>query len=143
MLIGQACRRDRHHERARDRRRRKQALHGLDRDPDHKHEHRERVDERGNHFGPRVTVRRALRRRSPRDRGRDQSDDERRRVGHHVASIRNERQRTRDPAADRLDGGESGGERERNPQRADGGSAVRMPVPCAMNVAVTGRAGPG
>ena len=125
---GEASGGDHHHQRARDRRRARAAAHRLDRDPDDQRQHRQRVDERGEDFGPRVAVRRAARRRALGDDLGDQRDHEPRRVGRHVPGIRNQRERARKQAADRLDDTEGGGKPERDGERAHHAATPRASV---------------
>ena len=109
---------DRQDDGAGDRRRREQPGHRLDDDEHDEPQQRQRVDERRDHFGARVAVRRTARRRPCRDALGEQREPERRGVGQHVAGVRQERERSRPPSADRLDDREPAGQRERPDQRA-------------------------
>ena len=140
---GHAGERDDHHHAPGDRDRIEQPSHRFDRDEHDQRQHRQRIDERRQHFRPRVAVRRARRRRPARDRVGEQRDGERRGVGGHVPGVGDQRQRAGQPAADRLDHREARGQPERDPQRPSRRVAVvvaGMGVPMARQV-VRRRAG--
>jgi hypothetical protein len=105
-----------HHGRPGDRNGCKQSLDGFDGNPDDQREHGQRIDERGQHFRASIAVGRSLRRRARGHGGGNERDDERRRVGDHVARIRNQRERACEDAGECFEGGETPGQDQRRPQ---------------------------
>ncbi len=78
--------------------RRVDSVYGLDHDPQHHCDHEQRVDERSNDFDACQSKRMPLGYGSARDDVGDQREQQRRRVGRHVAGIGQQRQRTRPQA---------------------------------------------
>jgi hypothetical protein len=100
---------------------------------DHR-QHGDCIDERRQDLGTSVAVGCAPGRRPAGDRVREERDSECRGVGQHVASVREQRQRPGEPAADGFDQREAPGQDQRDDERAARSRrTVRRPMRmCAM-----------